>query len=75
VVIDETGLTGLFDVDLQWRPDIGLSPDLTETAKQRIEGRPALPAALLEQLGLELRSRRAPVNILVVESIAQPTPD
>jgi uncharacterized protein (TIGR03435 family) len=75
VVLDETKLVGHFDVDLQWRPDIGLSPDLTEAAKQRIEARPALPVALREQLGLELVSRRAPVALLVVESIAPPTPD
>ena len=75
VVVDDTGLTGPFDVDLQWRPDLGLSPDLTDAAKARIEGRPALPVALREQLGLELQSRRAPVILLVVESIAQPTPD
>ena len=46
MVIDETNLTGAFDVDLRWRPDIGLSPDLTEAAKQQIEARPALPVAL-----------------------------
>ncbi len=75
VVVDETGLTGPYDVDLQWRPDIGVSPDLTDAARQRIEARPALPAAVREQLGLELRSRRGPVTIHVVESIARPTPD
>jgi uncharacterized protein (TIGR03435 family) len=75
VVIDETGLTGPFDVDLRWRPDIGLSPDLSEWAKAQIDARPALPAALREQLGLELKSRRAPVAIVVVESITQPTPN
>jgi uncharacterized protein (TIGR03435 family) len=75
VVIDETSLTGPYDVDMQWRPDIGLSPDLTEAAKARIEARPALPVALREQLGLELQSRRAPVTLVVVESIAPPTSD
>lgn len=75
VVIDETGLAGLFDVDLRWRADIGLSPDLSEAAKKDIEARPALPVALREQLGFELRSRRAPVTLVVVESIARPTPD
>jgi uncharacterized protein (TIGR03435 family) len=75
VVIDETGLSGPFDVDLQWRPDIGLSPDLTDAAKAKIETRPALPVALREQLGLELQSRRAPVTLTVVEAISPPTPD
>jgi bla regulator protein blaR1 len=75
VVIDETGLTGPLDVDLQWRPDIGLSPDLTDAGRTRIEARPALQVALREQLGLELQSRRAPVTLVVVESVRQPTPD
>ena len=75
VVVDETKLTGPFDVDLRWRPDIGLSPDLSEAAKQQIEARAALPVALREQLGLQLQSRRAPVEVFVVESISSPTPD
>ena len=75
VVINETNLTGPFDVDLRWRPDIGLSPDLSEVAKQQIEARPALPIALREQLGFELQSRRAPVELLIVEAVSAPTPD
>jgi uncharacterized protein (TIGR03435 family) len=75
VVLDETRLTGTFDVDLRWRADIGLSPDLSQSAKAEIETRPALPVALREQLGLELHARRAPVTVVVVESIKQPTPD
>jgi uncharacterized protein (TIGR03435 family) len=75
VVNDETRLAGLFDVDLQWRPDLGMSPDFTEQAKERIAARPALPDALREQLGLELQSRRGPVKMVIVEAISQPTPD
>ena len=75
VVLDETGLTGPFDVDLQWRPDIGLSPDLSEAAKTKIEAQATLPVAVREQLGLELQSRRSPVALVVVESISPPTPD
>jgi uncharacterized protein (TIGR03435 family) len=75
VVTDETGLTGPYDVDLRWRPDIGMSPDLSDEGRKMIEARPALPAALREQLGLELQSRRGPVTLIVVESIARPTPD
>jgi uncharacterized protein (TIGR03435 family) len=75
VVVDDTGLTGPFDVDLRWRPDIGLSPDLSDAAKQKIEAQPTLPVAVREQLGLEFQSRRAPVSLVVVESIAPPTPD
>jgi uncharacterized protein (TIGR03435 family) len=75
LVLDETGLREVFDVDLRWRPDIGLSPDLSDDGKKQIDARPALPAALREQLGLQLQARRAPVSAIVVESIARPTPD
>jgi len=75
VVTDETGLSGVFDVDWQWRPDIGLSPDLTDEAKARIEARPSLPVALREQLGLELAERRAQVRFVVVENVFRPAPD
>jgi uncharacterized protein (TIGR03435 family) len=75
VVIDETGLSGVFDIDWQWRPDIGLSPDLSDAARLSIEARPSLPIALREQLGLELAPRRAPVPFVVIENIARPAAD
>jgi uncharacterized protein (TIGR03435 family) len=75
VVTDETGLSGVFDIDSQWRPDIGLSPDLTDEAKARIEARPSLPVALREHLGLELVPRRAPVRFVVIEQVSRPAPD
>lgn len=75
VVIDETGLPGAFDVGLRWRPDIGVSPDLSPLAIERINAQPALPVALQEQLGLRLQSSRAAVRQVRIESIARPTPD
>jgi len=75
VVIDHTGLPGPFDVDLRWRPDIGLSPDLSPLAIERINAQPALPVALQEQLGLRLQSSRAAVRQVRIESIARPAPD
>lgn len=75
VVNDETGLSGVYDIDWRWRPDIGMSPDLSDRAKADIEARPSLPVALREQLGLELQSRRGPVTVVVVDSVSRPTPD
>jgi uncharacterized protein (TIGR03435 family) len=75
VVTDDTGLSGVFDIDWQWRPDIGLSSELTDEAKARIEARPSLPVALREQLGLELVPRRAPVRFVVIENVSRPSPD
>jgi uncharacterized protein (TIGR03435 family) len=55
-VIDQTGLTQHFSIDLRWQNPGGRNSDQT-----------ALKQALLDQLGLELVPARAPVEMLVVE--------
>jgi uncharacterized protein (TIGR03435 family) len=69
VVVDRTGLEGKFDWDVQWVPD-NLSPD----PASRPEG-PSLFSALQEQAGLGIDRARAPVEVLVVESVERPDPD
>jgi uncharacterized protein (TIGR03435 family) len=64
IVENRTGLTGAFDIDLSWAPD-----GSTDTT------RPSLFTALQEQLGLKLESTRAPVELLVIDSISRLTPD
>ena len=59
---DRTGLKGLFDWELRWSQDPGK------------EG-PSLLVAVEEQLGLKLRSARAAVPVVVIESVEHPTPD
>jgi uncharacterized protein (TIGR03435 family) len=75
VVVDYTGLESVYDVDLQWRQDTGLSSDLTEEARARIESRPSLPAALREQLGLSLNPRRGAVTVYAIENVKRPAAD
>jgi uncharacterized protein (TIGR03435 family) len=82
-VVDHTGLTGNYDLELSYTPD-----QLT----QRPEGAPAgqpttvngvaidpngpsIFTALQEQLGLKLDSTRGPVEVLVIDSIERPTED
>lgn len=54
-VFNETGLTGNYDLHMQWKPEAG------ETDKAAFE------RALREQLGLELVPTNMPVKMLVVE--------
>jgi uncharacterized protein (TIGR03435 family) len=78
LVVDRTGLTGTFDVDLKWTPD-------QMPAQNVIPGMPGIPpidpngpslfTALHEQLGLKLESGRGPVQVLVIDSAAQPAAD
>jgi uncharacterized protein (TIGR03435 family) len=69
-VVDRTGLTGTYDVDLKFtqalssRPGADLSPDV-----------PDIFTAVREQLGLRLDSTRGPVEILVIDSVERPAED
>jgi uncharacterized protein (TIGR03435 family) len=55
-IIDQTGLTGRYSIDLRWDP------------KNR-NAKDAIKQAVLEQLGLEIVSGREPVELLVVEKV------
>jgi uncharacterized protein (TIGR03435 family) len=70
-VIDRTGLTGPFVVDLKWSPGL---------AAPGYEGRAADRAldiftAIQEQLGLRLRREKAPVEAIVIDELERPTPN
>ena len=64
IVIDKTGLTGWYDIDLKWTPD----EDLAAGASG-----PTLFTAIEEQLGLKLVPSKAPVDVIVVDHIEQPS--
>ena len=65
-VVDDTGLTDSFDLELKWTPD-QVPGDLAAP----IDGG-SLFTALQEQLGLRLEARRAPVSVFVLESAERP---
>lgn len=65
VVVDKTGLTGTYDVNLKWARD----PSPGEAADGRA---PSIFDAMEEQLGLKLESGRAPVEHVVVERVEKP---
>jgi len=62
LVLDRTGLTGLFDVDLEWAEEAG-------------SDKPSIFAALQEQLGLKLESVRDLVDVVVIDHVERPTED
>jgi uncharacterized protein (TIGR03435 family) len=64
-VIDKTGLTGSYDLSLQWSKDD--APD--STAEQA----PSIFTALPEQLGLKLQPAKGPVETLVVDHAELPS--
>jgi uncharacterized protein (TIGR03435 family) len=73
-VIDNTGLSGRYDFDLEWTPDDtqfqGKLPKMPETSQQ-----PDFFAALQQQLGLKMVPTKGPVELLVIDSVQKPTPN
>ncbi len=70
-IVDRTGLEGHYDFDLKYVPDA----QLTAPAGGAPAELPSLFVALEEQLGLKLEAGRAPVDVVVIDSIARPVED
>jgi len=70
-VVDQTGLSGTYDFDLEWTPDEnqfgGSLPQSPESTK------PSLFIAMQEQLGLRLEATRGPVRALVIDRVERPS--
>jgi uncharacterized protein (TIGR03435 family) len=64
-VVNETGIDGIFNLTLQWTP---------ESAKpSNGDGGPSIFTAIQEQLGLRLTSRKAPVEVVVIDHVEKPS--
>lgn len=75
-VVDQTGLEGNYDVNLSYSPEGGrglAAPPPGTPLPPPDPDKPSLFAALQEQLGLKLESRRGPVRVVVIDSASPPT--
>ena len=63
-VVDITGVTGKYDIDLKWTPD---------DQQGKPDAGPTLFTAIEEQLGLKLEAAKGPVDTLVVDHIEKPS--
>jgi uncharacterized protein (TIGR03435 family) len=70
IVVDRTGLTGTFDVDLKWTPESALTRG-GDTAPTPSE--PPLFTAIQDQLGLRFERTKGPVDVLVIDRVEPPT--
>ena len=74
-VIDKTGLRGNYDVELTYSPDVGQGTRFgaAEADAPSANGNaPSLFSALREELGLQLKASRGPVQILVIDRVERP---
>ncbi len=65
-VVDKTGLTGFYEVNLTYAPDLPPGAEVDPAI-------PPLFTAIREQLGLRLVAETAPVDTFVVESVQRPS--
>jgi uncharacterized protein (TIGR03435 family) len=63
-VADNTNLSGTFDFNLTWMPDAQRAEDLSG---------PSIFTAIREQYGLELKSRKGAVEIVVIDHLEKPS--
>jgi uncharacterized protein (TIGR03435 family) len=64
-LVDQTGLTGRYDISLRYTPD--------ETHSTDPNAPPGLFTAIQEQLGLKLQPLKAPVDVLVIDAVQRPS--
>jgi uncharacterized protein (TIGR03435 family) len=72
-VLDDTHLTGKYDFELRWRPDSLLRPVEGNPIDHVESDDPDIFAAVPQQLGLKLNSGKAPVSVLRIERVEEPT--
>jgi uncharacterized protein (TIGR03435 family) len=65
-VTDNTGLTGIYNINLKWTPE-------DEPPEAGTEAGPSIFTALQEQLGLKLQPSKGPVETLVIDQADPPS--
>jgi uncharacterized protein (TIGR03435 family) len=70
-VVDRTGLTGRYDIQLEWTPDDSSGQDQNASGSEIPP--PSIFTALEEQLGLKLEATRTLVPAVIVTHIEKPS--
>jgi uncharacterized protein (TIGR03435 family) len=71
VIVNNTGLTGRYDLILSWTPDDASTPLLNGEPEPNAP--PGLFMAIQDQLGLKLESGKGPVSVMVIHHIEPPS--
>jgi uncharacterized protein (TIGR03435 family) len=72
VVIDKTGVTGLFNIHLEFAQDRPPSAS-GDRASSTNPASPSIFSAVQEQLGLRLTAGKGPVEVLVIDRVERPS--
>lgn len=72
-VLDKTGLTGKYDLAMQWPPPEDRPGAMFDAGENAADSGPSIFTVIQEQLGLKLESHRAPVEVLVIDHVEAPS--
>jgi uncharacterized protein (TIGR03435 family) len=70
-VVDKTGLTGGYDMDLHWTPEG--AGGTSQTSGTSLDSGPSFFTAVQEQLGLKLEPAKEPMNTIVIDHVEAPS--
>jgi uncharacterized protein (TIGR03435 family) len=71
-VVDDTGINGRYDFDLEWTPDEWQFGGILPLADPN-SGKPGLYTAIQQQLGLKLTATRGDAETLVIDGLDRPS--
>jgi uncharacterized protein (TIGR03435 family) len=71
-VVDQTGLTGHYTLALNWAPMDMTNPSTPELSAPEPSG-PSIVTAIKEQLGLELKPIKGPLDTIVIDHAEMPS--
>ena len=80
-VIDKTGITGLYDIEISYAPDSQMMPQLVRQGPPGADGPvpvaeptgPTIFTAIQEQLGLKLEADKTPLEYFVIDGVEKPS--
>jgi uncharacterized protein (TIGR03435 family) len=75
IVVDKTGLAGVYDIHVTFSPEPGQPLPPGAPAPQADLSAPSLFTALQEQLGLKLEPGQEPIEVLVIDRVERPAAD
>ena len=77
-VVDHTGISGRYDFELKWTPDQGQFETfggIKSAPSDAPDAPPDLFTAIQQQTGLKINSTKAPVEVMVIDKVSQPSPN
>jgi uncharacterized protein (TIGR03435 family) len=71
-VVDQTGLAGYYTIALHWSPVDMTNPSTTDLSASETSG-PSIFTAVKEQLGMELKPIKGPLDTIVIDHAEMPS--